>query len=247
MTSARAPESYGRDHWRSRRSGEERRAQETAHVRASLSDRRTRGNVESWPRNGTPAGQGRTGRHQDSPGTEESSHDLFGARIGGGANSHSPAEQPLMTTAGQNQSTRASADHGRRPSGSSSASPAALAPSAHSARAPSSRRRRAGRQRRRRARPSAGGCGRTCGGIDVASAAPRTGPPASNAFARRRRQMFVIVSSRSERATMNGRSPNRLARACRRSAQPVGHVREDVAAVLLRADEHLVAVQTLRC
>ncbi len=44
---------------------------------------------------------------------------------------------------------------------------------------------------------------------------------------------------------MNGRSPNVLRAGVQTVAQPVGHIGEHVAAVLLGADEHLIAVQTL--
>ena len=64
-------------------------------IRASLSDRRTRGDVAAWAGDGTAARERRTRRYQDSPRTQEGAHELFGARIGGSANPHPPPQQPV--------------------------------------------------------------------------------------------------------------------------------------------------------
>ena len=64
-------------------------------IRASLSHRRTCGDVAAWPGDSSAAGERRTRRHQDSPWTQEGAHDLFGAGIGGSTNPHPPAQQPL--------------------------------------------------------------------------------------------------------------------------------------------------------
>jgi hypothetical protein len=64
-------------------------------IRASLPDRRTRGDVADWAGDGTAAGERRTRRYQDSPRTQEGAHELFGTRIGGSANPHPPPQQPV--------------------------------------------------------------------------------------------------------------------------------------------------------